>query len=359
MGLFTAIAQAVSNAASLAYQISKDQHLTGAQREANEFSSREAAIARQFNASQAEQQMAFQERMANSQYQRAVLDMQAAGVNPALAYSQGGNVAPSGSAASASGSPSSVDPGRGISMSDMVQLLSLPALLKKSEAETQEIQTRSEMNRASTEMTQAELRVFQPRTDLELANLRSDLKSKEVERDLKRSGISVNEAEAALKSNEAILSGIDTKYRDELNALENKIRIANLGLIGVQSKETLKRIELYDAQIVEVLQRAITEAAQANLFDEESRSQLIHQHILEYDEKSKEFQVSKQALTYTLDSIGKVFGAISSAATTYAAVGVGTRAMIGSPLSAANKFNGSLLSKSHEFDPLINGSLFK
>lgn len=59
-------------------------------------------ISNAFSASEAQKSRDFSERMSSSAYQRAMIDMRAAGLNPALAISQGGASTPSSASAQAS-----------------------------------------------------------------------------------------------------------------------------------------------------------------------------------------------------------------------------------------------------------------
>lgn len=71
------------------------------QKEANSSNEKIAARATDFNKSEAAKNRAFQERMSSTSYQRGMDDMTAAGLNPMLAFMQGGSTTPTGSSAQA------------------------------------------------------------------------------------------------------------------------------------------------------------------------------------------------------------------------------------------------------------------
>ena len=109
--------------------------LTGAEREANAFS-----------AQMAQDQRDWEERMSNTAFQRQVADMQAAGVNPALAMSGSagaGASTPSGSSAS------SVAPSA--NMSDLMSLLLLPLNAKMLKSQIRNVDANTNKTEAETE----------------------------------------------------------------------------------------------------------------------------------------------------------------------------------------------------------------
>lgn len=141
-------------------------NLTGAEEQANAFTAQQNQEAMAFEERMADKQMAFQAEQAATQWQRGVQDMQAAGLNPALAYGQGGASAMSGS--SGAGHPgSSVTPGVG-SLSDLIQLATLKPTIENMQAEARnrraearlkeiDAKTRGRINEQTLAMMSAEI----------------------------------------------------------------------------------------------------------------------------------------------------------------------------------------------------------
>lgn len=217
-------------------------------------------LASLFNAREAKKNRKWQEHMSNTAYQRAVVDMQKAGINPALVYGQGAPSAstPAGSAGTAAAPP--------LSMTELLQAkvaaaqarnIDADTALKESQTEGQTIENKFKPDILAQSIARGELDIEQTRNaikmfDDQLANLRADTKLKGSQAASHDSQVRLNAAQVLLTLAQRSLVGmqeqsvqqdvIRQKFANEFQAEfgclpDQPVWAAVTGLLGHASRE--------------------------------------------------------------------------------------------------------------------------
>lgn len=172
-------------------------------------SSRGAGDANDSREGLSREQMAFQERMSNTAYQRSMSDMKSAGLNPLLAYKQGGASSPAGAMPNVENEQTAW--GEGVTNAAKAALASEEYDLIKEQVRTTEAQ--GDLNRSSEALNEELTRKAQMDTAVSAEQVRNVANQASVHHEtslnlaienlIKRSGVTTAAMEARIKSREA------------------------------------------------------------------------------------------------------------------------------------------------------------
>lgn len=216
------------------------------------FNAEQAAINREFNAGEALKQRDWTKEMSGTQYQRAVADMKNAGLNPMLAYSQGGASSGAGSTAQGQAGAAGAQIPSQNSIQNALNSASAFAALDKIKAETNNVESQTEVNEANREFiekqtdnavtTGANLQVTTEKLLEEIKALRAETQNKLDENPNIKARLPLMRAEEALRQVEEKFKQGEIERQPALKALtqaETALRNAESGHVR-QATQTQK-----------------------------------------------------------------------------------------------------------------------
>lgn len=270
-GLFSFI----GNLLGLSYEIHRDSHLTGAQKEQNAFTESQNQASMNFQANEAQKDRDFQEQMYN-QYnspQALVRQYQEAGINPALMFGGQTPAASSNITQPAGSATSGAVPSGGNVLEAITQLAMLEETLRnnqanrraqnagasKDNAEARNLDVDTEQKRFNLGVDEDTIDALKRSRELNVEHieasieqLRSDSTRNAILDELTRSDISKNNADIALKAAQATLYQSMSNYND-LKSFEQEWRNNMISKWHMSPEMATKIIEISADSVLEVI----------------------------------------------------------------------------------------------------------
>ena len=238
------IGAAVSAVAAIASAASNRRFQKKTMREQNEFNSNEAQVTREWN-----------QQMDNTKYQRQVADMQAAGVNPALAMNGGVTTQATSNATASSGSgiPGGLDLSSVMEMA--VQMSQLKLQKKLTDSQVKLMQSQINKNNADANKTNKETSWIDRLNSANIDKIRADINQV-------WSNISVNDSTIELNGHKIDMYDAQTGlFNSQMNTEEKKAQL-------LESQKAINDLTKQKMQIlmpyVEKYQKSIISLNEAN-----------------------------------------------------------------------------------------------
>lgn len=209
------------------------------------FNQAEAERTRQFNSQQAELNRQFQAAQTSTAYQRATADMQAAGLNPMLAYSQGGASSASGGAASGPAASSPPPPAINNALAAGINSGAAVAHAMQANANTELLSAKKEEALASATRNIASAGQLDAQRD----QIRQEMQS--FEKRMERLGWDTDQAEsqAFIMRNEQFRSSTERNYVMQNLQHEAQILRDRAILVGAEIPEAVSRAAFWRSPV--------------------------------------------------------------------------------------------------------------